>query len=126
MTRETSDMIFAGLDCVGKLQMWMVCCVQSVQQPHFDAQLPTSKTKQMAVQRRVVLLGRIGQVGWTFWYEGESQSWQRRITPHEERNMDIRSVEGMRVVKKRVREVRDAENGVVYSVIHTTEGWTDV
>ena len=42
MTRVTSDMIFAGLDCVGKLQMWMVCCVQS-QQPHFDVQHPTSK-----------------------------------------------------------------------------------
>ena len=59
MTRVTSDMIFAGLDCVGKLQMWMAHCVQS-QQPHFDAQLPTSKAEQMAVQRRVVLLGRIG------------------------------------------------------------------
>ena len=70
--------------------------------------------------------GEDRQVGRTFWYEGESQSWQRRITPHEERNMDIRSVEGLRVVKKRVREVRDAENGVVFSVIHTTEGWTDV
>ena len=78
MTRETSDMIFAGLDCVGKLQMWMVCCVQSVQQPRFDAQLPTIKAKQMAVQRRVVLLGRIGNARAGGGMNNEEQRWTKK------------------------------------------------
>ena len=78
MTRETSDMIFAGLDCVGELQMWMVCCVQSVQQPHFDAQLQPSKAKQMAVQRRVALLGRIGNARVGGGMNTEEQRWTKK------------------------------------------------